>query len=153
MLFNAQKMALAEEKKKGNKQKMHTGHSWATLYRRKHHRSDLAAQGYLSVHEFMKRMKEKKKEEKLTAQQELAFEESEESSDSDAVIVSHLWTNDNIDIEEVAPAVNEDRCQVAQGPATGEYCLQIVQGPVANEDHHRVTEDCHQVEVAEGPIL
>jgi hypothetical protein len=69
MLCDAQKKALAVEKAMGNKRKTYNGHSRTTAYRRKTrkcHQSDLATQGYLPVHEFMKRMEEQKKEEKLT---------------------------------------------------------------------------------------
>jgi hypothetical protein len=86
MLCDAQKRALAEEKKaKGIKRKTYDGNSQATMYRRKRYQSDLAAQGYLLVPEFMKLIDTRKEKDKLT---ELAVEESEASSDNDAVTVS-----------------------------------------------------------------
>jgi hypothetical protein len=64
MLCDAQKKALADEKAMGNKRKTYNGHSRTTAYRWKRHRRDLATQGYLPIHEFMKRMEEKKKRKK-----------------------------------------------------------------------------------------
>jgi hypothetical protein len=60
-LHDAQQAALANEKANGNKRKNYKGDSRTTLYRRKRFRNDLAAKGFLPVHEFMKRMAEKKK--------------------------------------------------------------------------------------------
>jgi hypothetical protein len=105
MLHNAQKKALAEEKAMGNKRKAYTGHSRATAYRQKRQRSNLANQGYLSVHEFMRQMESRKNKEKLTAPQELTFEESEESSDDDIVTVSQLCTSES---EKLTPDVIDD---------------------------------------------
>jgi hypothetical protein len=91
MLCDAQKRALAEEKAKGIKQKTYDGNSWATVYRRKRYWSDLAAQGYLPVPEFMKLIDARKEKDKLT---ELAVEESEASSDDDTVTVSWCRSNE-----------------------------------------------------------
>jgi hypothetical protein len=86
MLCDAQKRALAEEKKaKGIKRKTYDGNLQATVYRRKRYRSNLAAQGYLLVPEFMKLIDTREEKDKLT---ELAVEESEASSDDDVVTVS-----------------------------------------------------------------
>jgi hypothetical protein len=85
MLCDAQKKALVVEKAMGNKRKMYNGHSRMTAYRRKRHQCDLATQGYLPAHEFMKCMEEQKKEEKLTASRESTLEKSEESSDNDVI--------------------------------------------------------------------
>jgi hypothetical protein len=105
MLCDAQKKALAEEKVKGNKRTTYNGHSRTTAHRWKRYRSDLAAQGYLPVHEFMKRMEAQKKKDELTASQELTVEESEESSDDDAVTGSNEPSmSEGMDIVELAPA-------------------------------------------------
>jgi hypothetical protein len=92
MLHEAQKKALAKEKAKGNKRKTYSGHSRTTRHRQKCFQIDLAAQGYLPVHDFMKRMEAQKKKEELTASQELSFEELKESlgSDNDMATVSRL---------------------------------------------------------------
>lgn len=55
-LCELQKKALEEEKAKGNKRKTYTGRSHRTASRQKRFQSNLAAQGYLPVHEFMKQM-------------------------------------------------------------------------------------------------
>jgi len=173
MLCDAQKKALAVEKAMGNKRKTHNGHSRTTAYRRKRHRSDLATQGYLPVHEFMKRMEEQKKEEKLTASQKLTLEESEESSDNDVIALTQLRSDEpsmseGMDIEELAPAAIEarhqtvqgpavwgDHRQVAQGPAASEGRRQVAQGPAASEERRQVvqlsaaTEYCYQI--MQGP--
>lgn len=133
MLFDAQKRALAEEKAKSNKRKTYNGHSRTTAHRRKRYQSDLAARGFLPVHEFMKRVEAQKNKEGLsTASQQLPYEESEESSGSDdgvAVLtvsapVSRLWNNNEPEpstsegmgsIRELAPAASEERLGAAQG--------------------------------------
>lgn len=132
MLHEAQKKASAKEKVKGNKQKMFSGHSRTTRYRQKRFRDNLATQGYLPVYEFMKQMAQKK-EEKLTASQELSFEESEEGSgsDNDSATVSRFWTNEpsiseGTDVGELAPAASEERPQDTQGPSASK--VQVAQG-------------------------
>lgn len=117
MLCDSQKKALAEEKVKGNKRKTYNGHSRATAHRRKRYQSNLAAQGYLPVHEFMKQIEAQKKKDELTASRELAVEESEESSDDDAVTGSNepSMSEGIMDIVELTPAASGDRGRVAQG--------------------------------------
>jgi hypothetical protein len=139
MLCDAQKKALEEEKRMGNKRKTYNGDSQTTAYRRKRYRSDLAAKGYLPVHEFMKQIEAKKKNDKLTASQELTVEESEECSDDDAASLSWLGSNEqsiseDTEIEELAPAASGDCHQIAQGPGVSEErCRQVIQGPIATE--------------------
>jgi hypothetical protein len=115
MLCDAQRKAMEEEKARGNKQKRktYTGPSWTSLYHWKCKWVNLAAQGYLPVHEFMKWMKLQKNAEELTPPQDVTIEESEESSDSDdGVLVMVSWlvlgASDGIDIS--------DCHGVAQGP-------------------------------------
>jgi hypothetical protein len=149
MLCDAQKRALAEEKAKGIKRKTYDGNLRATVYHRKRYRSDLAAQGYLPVPEFMKLIDARKEKDKLT---ELAVEESEASSDDDAVTVSWCRSNEpsmskGTDFELMqGPAAHEDRRQLAQEPAPSEDRRQLVQqGPVAREDHPHL-------QVVQGPV-
>ena len=106
ILHDAQQAALAVERAKRIKNKTYTGVLQTTAWHRKHHQGDLAAQGFLAVHEFMKMTNEPKEK------KELAFEESQESSDDG--IVHHLWSNrsntsDGTEIER-APAVSEVSC-------------------------------------------
>lgn len=110
----------AEEKASGKKRKTYTGRSKKTAYRWKHVRKDLATQGYLPVHEFMQRMKSQKPTEKIPP----TFEESEESSDDDAV----TWSNE--------PRTSEG--QVACSPAASKEYYQLIQGSAASEERLRV---------------
>jgi hypothetical protein len=145
MLSDAQKIALAKEKARGNKRKTYTGHSRTTSYRFKRQRSDLAAQGYLPVHEFMEQMKSQKNTKELTSPQDLTLEESEESSDDDAVTMSLFRSKEPsasecTNVKELTPAVSEDCCQVAPSPAASEDHCPIAQGPAANEDRRQVAQ-------------
>jgi len=136
MLCDAQKRALEAEKAKGNKRKPYKGDSRTTAYRRKRYQGKLSAQGYLPIHEFVKRMASKNGTEELTTPQGLPFEESEESSDNDAATVSQLRSNapsisestdmgklvqSNVASEDRRHAVpglvvaSEERCQAEQG--------------------------------------
>lgn len=126
ILFTAQKRAMEAEAARGTKRKTHTGRSRTTAYRRKRYRSHLAAQGQLSVPEFMKLMESRKAAQERTPSQNLMvlpFEELEESSDDDAVTASESESTNM----ELAPAVNEDRRRVAQGPVASEQQHQAVQ--------------------------
>ena len=87
ILCDAQKKAQVENAAKGSKRKTYSGNSRSNTHRRKRYRGDLAAKGYLWVHEFMKKRMESKKKRGTT------FEESEESSDDDMAIASRLWSN------------------------------------------------------------
>ena len=116
MLCDAQKSALAKQKERGSKRKTHNGCSRSTAYRRKRYRDDLAAKGYLPVHEFMGcMMKPQKNADELTPPQDLTPEESEEGSDDDSALWSLLRSSElnafeGTNIEELTPAVSEDRC-------------------------------------------
>ena len=129
MLFDAQKRAQKEKKAKGKKRKTYNGSLWATAYRRKQHRKDLVALGQLSVLDFMKWRKAKRKEEKLTT----FVEKSEESSDD--VIASVFWIgpwsnepsmSEGADIKELTSAASVDCCQIALSPIATEMHHQAV---------------------------
>jgi hypothetical protein len=147
ILDDAQKRALAENAKQ-NKRKTYSGRSQATTRRRKRYQSDLAAKGYLSVPDFMKRMESKK-----SNREELPFEESEESSDDDAAIVSQLQGNEPIssegtDIDNLTLAVSEEgHYQVAGGHAAGEE----LPDPAVSTAHHQVTDGPAASEGRYGP--
>jgi hypothetical protein len=130
ILFTAQKRATEAETARGKKRKTYTGHSQKTAYRRKRYRDHLATQGYLPVQEFMKLMESRKTAQERTPSQNLTvlpFEESEESSDDDAVTASEGTSM------ELAPAVNED-------------CHQVTQGPVASEQHYQAVQELREEE-------
>jgi len=85
--------------------------------------------------------------EKLTAPQDLPFEESEESSDNDAENAPWLQSDEvhtpspsdictGTILEELAPAVSKDRYDTAHGPAASQEHCQAAQGPTASEDRH-----------------
>ena len=134
MLQDAQKAALAKEKAKGNKRKKFDGHSASTVYRRKRVRDNLAAMGYLPVPMFMKQMKARKTEKHTT----LTFEESEESSDDNVTIVSHVRSNEPSTSEGAChqfvrgPALSEGCCWVTHSTSEGARC-QVAQGPAMSE--------------------
>jgi hypothetical protein len=118
MLCDAQEKAQEKEKAKDKKRKTYDRRSRTTAYRWKRYRSDLAAQGYLPVHEFMKQMDTQKRKDELTTSQELTIEESEESSDDDAATESQPGNSEprmseGMEVEELAPAASGDCHQVA----------------------------------------
>lgn len=139
ILYDAQKKASAENADR-NKRKTYSGHSRTTAHRRKRYRSELAAKGYLSVPEFMKKMGSKKRTE------ELPFEESEESSDDDAAIMSRPWSHkpspsEGTDIDKLTPAVSEGHCQVTpHGPAASAGHHYATCGPAASGERHQVAQ-------------
>jgi hypothetical protein len=142
MLSDAQKKAQAEEKAKGNKWKTYNGCSQTTAHRRKRYWGNLAASGYLPVYEFMKQMEAQKTKDKLTAS--ATVEESEESSDDDAITVSWLGTRSNepgTEIKELAPAASGDHCRIVQGPVTGERCHQAAQHLAEEEEESSGNKD------------
>ena len=82
------------------------------------------------------------------------FEESEESSDNDAV----TWTRSNelrpksMNVEELTSAVSEDRQRVARSPAASEDRCQVAHSPAASEDseeHCRVVQGLPEAEESE----
>ena len=107
-----------------------------------------------------------KKKEKLTASQELSFEELEESSgsDNDTATVSRLWSkerriSEGTDIEELAPATSEEHPQDAQGPAASKVHCQVAQHPAVSDRHCQVIwglaagDGCCQVAQGDGQGL
>ena len=157
MLCEAQKRAQDEERAKGIMWKTYNGKSRTTEYRRKRIRNNLAAQGFLPIHEFTKRMAQKNTKE-LTPSQDpspLTFEESEESSDDNAAPVSQPRSesgiSEGIDVDELAPAAWDDCCQVAQGPVASEGCRRATYCPAESGGHHQVVrglvtgEKCRQL--------
>jgi hypothetical protein len=181
ILCDAQKKALAENAER-SKRKTYSGQSRTTAHRRKRNRIDLAAKGYLSVHEFMRKMSLKKQTE------ELNFEESEESSDDeddDAAIVSGplndkpspLTPSEGTEVDKLTLAVSLSNChmrgpaasaghhQATRGPAArGHHQAthgraasaghhQAVHGPAANEGYRQVPEDPAASEARHGPAV
>jgi len=138
MLCDAQKIALAEEKAKGKKRKSYIGHSRATEYHWKRVQKDLAAQGYLPLHEVWKRVASKQNTKpvakELTTPQELASEESEEGSDATAsqLQIHQPSISEDTDMEELIPATSDDR---HDRDAMRDEHLQLAQSPVASKEH------------------
>jgi len=137
---------------------------------RKHHQSDLLAQGYPPIYKFMKREEGQKNEKKLTGPQDLTPEELEESSADDTAAASRLWGNvppstssNGTDIDEAGSeehrqdmqghAACEGHHQATRGPAASEGHHQFMQGPAASEKHPNsaTNEGCHHV--AQGPAV